>query len=78
MGVGRVIAVGMLVTWAGYGLASYGWNLLKGYDITFVEWFNPVKIYQWNGKPGTVPVGQVFPGGTAVAAAASPTTSTLA
>lgn len=56
------MTIGILVTFAGYTLASYGWILLKGYDITFKEWVDPLAPYQWpSGKVPTVAAGSVFP-----------------
>jgi hypothetical protein len=50
------------VIWAGYGIGSYGWVMVKGYDIPASAWFNPVNPFQWSSNPGMVPKGQVFPG----------------
>lgn len=51
------------VIWAGYGIGSYGWVMLKGYNIPASKWFTPVGTFQWSGSgPGFVPKGQVFPG----------------
>lgn len=48
--------------WAFYGLATWGWALVKGYNITFAEWFNPVHPYYWpGGTPPMVPAGHLFP-----------------
>lgn len=52
-----------LIIWAGYGIGSYGWVLLKGYNITGAQWFNPLHPFAWSSNPGMVPAGQVFPGG---------------
>jgi phage tail protein X len=57
-------AFGLLV-WAGYGIASYGWVLVKGYDITMSSWFSPAGTFRWSANPGMVPQGQVFPSGAA-------------
>lgn len=59
-----IIAVG--AAWATYGIATWGWILVKGYNITFLEWFNPAKPYYWTDpNPGTVPAGHLFPTGQA-------------
>ena len=52
-----------LIAWAGYAIGSYGWVLLKGYDIQLAAWLNPVHPFEWASNPGMVPAGQVFPGG---------------
>jgi hypothetical protein len=62
MGV-RMVAVGFVGLWAFYGLGTWGWCLVKGYNITFAEWFNPLKPYQWNGTPALVPKGSMLPTG---------------
>jgi hypothetical protein len=50
------------VIWAGYGVASYGWVMLKGYNVPAAKWFTPVGTFQWSSDPGFVPKGKVFPG----------------
>jgi hypothetical protein len=57
MKLGQIISI-----FAGYTVASYGWNLLKGYNIGFKEWINPLAPYKWpSGKPPLIPPTQVFP-----------------
>lgn len=56
--------LGILVVFAGYTVTSYGWVLLRGYNITFRQWVSPLNPYIWQGTPGTVPTGQIFPGQT--------------
>lgn len=59
------LAIGLI--YAGYGVSSYGYALVKGYDITLREWFSPLHPYQWPAKGGkvpTVPQGQVWPSGS--------------
>lgn len=53
----------IVVIWAGYALASWGYCLIRGYDITFLSWVNPLSPYAWpsSGSPTTIPSGQVFP-----------------
>lgn len=53
------LAVG--IAWLGYGAYSYGWCLVKGYNVTAREWFTPVNTFSWASNPGLVPKGQVFP-----------------
>lgn len=61
------MTVAIVGIFAGYTVASYGWILLKGYDITFKQWVNPLNPFTWpaSGNPPTVPAGSVFPTGTA-------------
>jgi len=64
--------IGALVLWAGYGISSWGWILVKGYNITLREWFTPLHPYEWpSGTPETVPVGSVFPTSKSKTAASS-------
>ena len=61
-----MLVVGMVVAWAGYGLASWGYELLKDQDITLVSWMNPVHPFDWaDGDPGKIPNTQVYPSGKA-------------
>ena len=71
-----LVAIGLI--WAGYGVASWGWVLVKGYNITLSEWFSPLHPYTWPaGDPPKVPLGQIFPGkGTATAGTPAPQTQT--
>jgi hypothetical protein len=57
------MTVTILIATGGYALMSYGWILLKGYDITFRRWISPLNAYQWpaSGDIPKVPAGAVFP-----------------
>lgn len=55
------------MAWGFYGVGTWGWVLLKGYDITFTQWFNPFKPYIWSGTPAMVPAGAVLPNGQGAA-----------
>lgn len=57
-----MIALFAGVLWAGYGIGSYGWVMLKGYNVSAAAWFTPVGTFEWSSNPGMVPKGQVFPG----------------
>lgn len=68
-----MIAIVMLVVWGGYGLTTWGWILVKGYDVSFAQWFNPVKRFEWpQGKPPMIPANQIFPGSVAGQQAVTP------
>lgn len=55
-------AVGMLFAWFGYGLASWGYCLVKGYDISLGTWLDPIHPYNGPWPPAAqVPAGQVLP-----------------
>lgn len=60
-----MIALAFLVTLAGYGVTSYGWVLVKGYNVPARAWWNPMHPFDWppDGNPGFVPQGRIFPGG---------------
>lgn len=57
----------MITLWAGYALSSWGWILLKGWDICLREWVSPVNPYQWPPPGDRVPLiadtnpGSIFP-----------------
>ena len=57
-----MLVLGMGVGWLGYGLASWGYVLLKDNDITLGAWMSPVHPFDWgNGQPGKIPDTQVNP-----------------
>jgi hypothetical protein len=57
-----MIAIGFAGVWAFYSVATWGWVLVKGYNITLREWLSPVHVYQWPaGDPNFVPQGHLFP-----------------
>lgn len=59
-----MLPLGMVLLWAGYGVASWGYVLNKGYDISLRQWFSP--IHPWTGdiaRAGPIPAGQIFPKG---------------
>lgn len=64
----RMVAVGFFGLWVFYGIGTWGYCLVKGYNVTFGQWFNPMKPYEWNGSPDRVPAGSVLPTGKAAAA----------
>jgi hypothetical protein len=56
------MTAGILIIFAGYTIASYGAVLLKGYDIPFSRWINPLNPWQWpSGAVPVVPAGQILP-----------------
>lgn len=58
-----MLPLGMVLLWAGYGVASWGYVLNKGYNISLRQWFSP--IHPWTGdisKAGPIPPGRLFPG----------------
>jgi hypothetical protein len=61
-----MLGVGFLLVWAGYGVGSYGWCMVRGYDVPFRAWMSPLNPYQWPaGGPAPIPDSQLFPGSAA-------------
>lgn len=58
----------IVITWGGYALASWGYCLFRGYNITFLQWVDPLQPFSW-GSVGTIPATQVWPTGAAATAA---------
>lgn len=57
-------AIAMGVIWLGYSLTLWGYCLVRGYDVTFIQLVNPVNQVSWKTvTSGQVPAGQVLPGG---------------
>lgn len=56
--------VPMFMVVAGYTIGSYGYVLIKGWDISFREWVSPLNPYQWPAKGSQPPLAapqSVFP-----------------
>lgn len=68
-----MIGFGMILVFAGYGVGSYGWVLVQGYNITARQWFSPFHPFVWPA-PGTdiprVPKGHLLPTSSAQGAPA--------
>jgi len=59
-----MLPAGMILGWFAYAVSSYGWVLMRGWDIPFHSWVSPLNPYQWPaGGPGPIPDSQLFPGG---------------
>lgn len=64
-----MIAIGFFGAWAFYAISSWGWVLVKGYNITLWQWIDPARTYQWpGGGPDFVPHGHLFPTASAAQA----------
>ena len=66
-GSGAALALGAGMLFFGYTMASFGWILIRGYDIPFRAWISPLNPYSWQGFSGSVnliPATQIFPTGT--------------
>lgn len=61
-----MLAIGFLLTWAAYGTGSWGYCLLRGWNITARSWFSPLHPYQFppsGAAPPLIPQGKVWPVG---------------
>jgi len=61
-----MLPLGMILGITGYGLASWGYILVKGHNITLRQWFSP--LHPFTGPlsgAGPVPSGSIFPTGKA-------------
>jgi len=47
--------IGMVVMFAGYTIASYGVCLMRGYDIPWKRWVNPLDVWTWPAKGTAIP-----------------------
>lgn len=57
-----MLPIGMLLGLGSYGLTTWGYILVKGYNITLRQWFSPLHPYQGGlSAAGTVPKGSIFP-----------------
>jgi len=59
-----MLTLGMVALFAGYSLGSWGYCLVKGYDIPFRAWISPLHPYTWpsgGGDPPLIPPSQLFP-----------------
>lgn len=49
------MTAGLLVMFAGYTVGSYGLVLLRGWDIPFRRWVNPLNPWTWPAKGAKIP-----------------------
>lgn len=62
----------MGLTWFGYSFLSWGYCLLRGYNVKFSEWVSPFHYYSGGWPPPTdIPAGSVLPTGTHAKATAT-------
>lgn len=54
----------MVITWFGYTLASWGYIVVKGYNVTLSAWANPMKPYAGAWPPAQLDPAVLLPGGT--------------
>ena len=58
-----MIVVGMALAWAGYTVGFYGFCLVKGYDVSFVQLVSPKGWYSGPWPPVTAPDNVILPTG---------------
>lgn len=54
-------AAGFILAWTGYALVSYGYVLIRGWDISWKQWVNPLNPYSGPWPPQTIPDGTLLP-----------------
>ncbi len=60
------MTAGIIAIFAGYTVVSYGVVLLRGYDIPWSRWINPLDPWAWPAGPvPKIPKTSVFPSGKA-------------
>lgn len=67
-----MLVIGMATLFAGYAVGSYGWVLLKGWNIPFRAWVSPLNPYTWpagGADPPPIPADKLFPSSAAPATA---------
>ena len=58
-------ALGMGIVWFGYSLAGWGYILIKGYNVKFTDWINPLHTYSGGWPPAPIDDPTVLlPGGS--------------
>ena len=63
---GAALALGAGMLFFGYTVASFGWILIRGWDIPLRMWVSPLHPWDWSqGNPSLIPNTQVYPSGTA-------------
>jgi hypothetical protein len=66
-----MVAVGMLMIWAGYSVGLFGWGLVRDYDLTLAQLCSPAHPYSGAWPPASIPPTQVYPGKQAESATAA-------
>jgi hypothetical protein len=59
-----VAAFGFGIVWFGYSLTGWGYMLIKGYDVKFTDWINPLHPFVWPKTFPKIPSTQLLPGGS--------------
>jgi hypothetical protein len=67
-----MLTIGMLGLFAAYGVGSYGYVLLHGWDIPPRQWWSPLNPYTWPkypDEPTKIPATQLWPSAKSATAA---------
>lgn len=57
-----MLPLGMVLSVVAYGVTTYGYILVKGYNVTLRQWFSPLNPYTGSlSAAGTVPPGNLWP-----------------
>ncbi len=74
-----MLILAIAFTFGAYSVGSYGWVLIRGWDIPLRAWMSPVNPYSWpadGSDPPTIDPSKLFPtsksGAAATPAAPSP------
>lgn len=59
-----MLAVGFAALWGGYAVASWGYCMIKGYNVSFRSWVSPLHPYQGAWPPAKIPDGYIWPHST--------------
>lgn len=63
-----MLAVGMLLIWAGYATGLEGWCLFRDYDVTLGQLMSPFHPYAGPWPPAKLADNVIWPGGRSGAA----------
>jgi hypothetical protein len=63
-----VIVVGFALGWVGYVAFTWGYSLVKGYDLSFSEIASPTNYYKGKWPPPLAPNTVIIPNGQAASA----------
>ena len=70
-----MLPVAMVVIWGAYAVGSWGYCLLRGYDVSFRSWVSPLHPYAGPWPPALIPTGKLWPQSAATVATQTQTTA---
>jgi hypothetical protein len=68
-----MLVIGFGLGWLGYGLAFWGYSMVKGYNLSFSDVFSPGSYYKGTWPPALAPDTVLIPNGKAGASTAGTT-----